>query len=123
MLQDRRGRLWVGTWVNGVFYWEAGQGWRQPRTDQPTPWHPVDALAEDEDGRIWMVTRDGSLYRIAERKVTVLSPPEEAGRITINSACVTRDGSYLGGHRRRRRIPIPRRKVRAIDQWARLYSR
>ncbi len=93
MLQDRRGRLWVGTWVNGVFYWEAGHGWRQPKPDQPTPWHPVDALAEDEDGRIWMVTRDGGLYRIAERKVTALTPPEEAGRIMINSACVTRDGS------------------------------
>ena len=44
MLQDRRGRLWVGTWVNGVFCWEDGQGWRQPVPDRPTSWHPVDAL-------------------------------------------------------------------------------
>lgn len=92
MLQDRRGRLWVGTWVNGVYYWEAGLGWRQPRTDQPTSWHPVDALAEDDDGLIWMTTRDGGLHRIAERKVAVLSPPQEAGDIMITSACVTRDG-------------------------------
>ena len=38
MLQDRRGRLWVGTWVNGVFCWEDGQGWRQP---VPRPAHVV----------------------------------------------------------------------------------
>lgn len=97
MLQDHRGRLWVGTWVNGVYYWDAGRGWQQPRTDQPMAWHPVDTLAEDEDGMIWMTTRDGGLHRIAERKVTVLSPPEEAGEIMINTACATRDGSIWVG--------------------------
>ena len=34
---------------------------------------------------------------MAERKVTVLSPPEAAGSIMINSACVTRDGNIWVG--------------------------
>ena len=44
-----------------------------------------------------MVTRDGGLHRVAERKVTALSPPETAGSIMINSACVTRDGNIWVG--------------------------
>lgn len=97
MLHDRRGRLWVGTWVNGVYYWEDGQGWRQPNTDPPMSWHPVDALLEDEDGMIWVTTRDGSLHRLVERKVAVLSPPAEAGDLMITTACVTRDQTLWVG--------------------------
>lgn len=97
MLEDHRGRLWVGTWVNGVYYWEAEGGWRQPKAETPTSWHPVDALVEDEDGMIWMTTRDGGLHRVSERKVAVLSPPKEAGEVMITTACVTRDNELWVG--------------------------
>lgn len=97
MLEDHRGRLWVGTWVNGVYYWDAEHGWRQPKTILPVSWHPVDALLEDEDGTVWVTTRDGSLHRLVERKVAVLSPPEGAGDFMITTACVTRDQTIWVG--------------------------
>ena len=123
MLQDRRGRLWVGTWVNGVFCWEDGQGWRQPDPDRPTSWHPVDALAEDEDGLIWMVTRDGGLHRIAERKVTALSPPEDGGQHHDQLRVRDPRRQHLGGHGRRRCVPLPGWGFRAVHQWPDLRPR
>jgi diguanylate cyclase (GGDEF)-like protein len=62
-LRDRNGRLWIGT-ESGLDYIPAGG-------DAPGAWHEpgiqtarADALAESEDGAIWMGSAAGSLVRI-----------------------------------------------------------
>lgn len=64
LLLDRRGQLWVGTYGGGIHRLLAGTAdapvrWQRYGREQGLPDENVNALLEDDEGRIWASTEDG----------------------------------------------------------------
>lgn len=69
LLQDRRGRLWVGT-MDGLVVLERGplgdRSWRVPTGEEAgRELSPIYALLEDTDGSVWAGTQGDGLLRVA----------------------------------------------------------
>lgn len=64
ILQDQRGLMWFATW-NGLYSYD-GYRFKHYRVGangvEPSH-HRLDQLTEDKDGRLWMQTYDGLVYR------------------------------------------------------------
>ncbi len=69
LLEDRRGRLWVGSFESGLYLRKHADGVMQHLRHDPSAAHSlsndqVRALLEDRDGRIWVATQGGlNLFR------------------------------------------------------------
>ena len=59
LMQDSKGRVWIGTAHRGLFWWENGVLTRFP--DHAFDDQEIRALAEDKDGQIWIGTDWGPL--------------------------------------------------------------
>jgi PAS domain S-box-containing protein len=59
LMQDSKGRVWLGTAHRGLFWWENGVLTRFP--DHAVDGQEIHALAEDKDGQIWIGTDWGPL--------------------------------------------------------------
>jgi ligand-binding sensor domain-containing protein len=57
--EDRQGRLWFGTFQQGVYCWQSGKTTKLPDPELETM--IVSCITEDLDGNIW-VGADGGLY-------------------------------------------------------------
>jgi ligand-binding sensor domain-containing protein len=69
LLIDKKGCLWVGTWMNGLFrlqYSYAGNEFRILATDHFLPEENIRSLYQDSKGNIWAGTRYQGVYRLAE---------------------------------------------------------
>lgn len=69
---DRKGRLWIGTWGQGIFSFDTGTGKIKHFTHDPRDPHSISSnrivtLMEDKNGILWAGTFGGGLNRI-ERK-------------------------------------------------------
>jgi len=76
MLETSNHRLLIGTLLGGLYVLnEAGGGFRLSRTNGLTQdW--IRCLAEDQEHNIWVGT-SGGLVLLRERKVAMLSPPDD----------------------------------------------
>jgi signal transduction histidine kinase/ligand-binding sensor domain-containing protein len=61
LLQDSRGRLWLGTYYGGLGYLEGERFVRLAGV----PAGPIDSIVEDSEGSIWIANRDAGLIRIS----------------------------------------------------------
>jgi ligand-binding sensor domain-containing protein/signal transduction histidine kinase len=97
LMEDRAGRLWVGTIGAGMFVWSAGTGW-QPLANSG---HPslveCSSMAEGKGGTLWVGTTDFLLFQVRNRPVSVLALPEAARQNVVLTACARRDGSVWVG--------------------------
>src|SRR5664280_135969 len=59
LMQDSKGRIWIGTGYRGLFWWENGVLTQFP--DHAVDGLAIRALAEDKDGQIWIGTDWGPL--------------------------------------------------------------
>ena len=57
LLEDSRGRIWLGTAKRGIYRWEAGT--LAKMSDASLDQRIVFAMAEDHEGRIWLGTEMG----------------------------------------------------------------
>jgi signal transduction histidine kinase/ligand-binding sensor domain-containing protein len=55
--EDARGRVWLGTTLKGLYYWQEGtlNKFPDPALDQGV----IRSVVEDREGRIWVGTQDG----------------------------------------------------------------
>ena len=94
MLEDRRGGLWGGGYVSGLFYINADgraqTGAREVELRNPS----ILSLSEDTEGNVWVGTNGGGLTRLRPRSVHVYSEESENAQSIINSL-VPYDGGFL----------------------------
>ena len=60
LMQDSKGRIWIGTAHRGLFWWENGALTQFPGHDVDA--QEIRALAEDRNGQIWIGTDWGPLH-------------------------------------------------------------
>ncbi|MCX6925630.1 MAG: hypothetical protein NT154_20830, partial [Verrucomicrobia bacterium] len=97
LLEDRTGRLWLGTLWGGIFYSDAAGRWQPLRTEGALSQCVITCLFEDRQGAIWVGTVGEGLYRITRRPVTVLPLPAPARENIVTACCAARDGSVWVG--------------------------
>ncbi len=59
LLEDSKGRIWLGTTFHGLYYWQDGKLTKFP--DPALDACIIHALAEDRQGRLWIGTQAGLL--------------------------------------------------------------
>lgn len=91
MLETTSGRLVVGTLQHGLFVYDQATGWTQLNRSTGLPQDWVCSLTEDREGNLWVGT-GGGLALLRERKVTMLSPPDEWQGRPVHSITRTQDG-------------------------------
>lgn len=96
LLEDRAGRLWLGTHWGGVSRLDRG-AWRPPVDEGVLAQSRVNCLFEDHRGGIWIGTLGDGLHRLTRRPVTVLRLPPPAMDHMINTVCATRAGDVWVG--------------------------
>ncbi len=88
LLEDREGRLWVGTSSDGIYYWDA-TGWHRVQTSHPS----ILSLAGDAEGHLWVGTRGGGLNLIRPRRLDILDLKSGLPFDMVQSVCETADGA------------------------------
>jgi signal transduction histidine kinase/ligand-binding sensor domain-containing protein len=91
MLELSSGRIVVGTQESGLIIFDPATGWAALTREHGLPQDWVLSLAEDRENNLWVGT-GGGLAVLRERKVTMLSPPDDWLGRTVLSITQTRDG-------------------------------
>lgn len=105
LLLDRRGRLWIASYGNGVLLLEGQDADGSPRfrrlgLHEGLPHTGVDTLLEDARGDIWASTDDGlAVIDATTLAARALQRPQGVGILTYwtNSGAVTATGELLFG--------------------------
>jgi diguanylate cyclase (GGDEF)-like protein len=100
MLIDRSGRLWVGSFGNGVRVLEPATAGAPPRVHRITqadglPHNGVNAIVADAEGQVWAST-DGGIARIDEKSLDVRSFGSTEG-VGVPSYWTGAGGATAGG--------------------------
>lgn len=91
MLETSSGRLVVGTLQSGLFVHDPASGWSQLDRSNGLPQDWVCTLTEDRERNLWVGT-GGGLALLRERKVTMISPPDDWQGRPVYSLTRTHDG-------------------------------
>ena len=97
MIEDRSGRIWLGTRWGGVFCSDASGRWQSVRSQGSFSQCVIACLFEDRQGAVWVGTVGEGLHRITRRPVTILTLPPPANESIITASCAARDGSEWVG--------------------------
>jgi ligand-binding sensor domain-containing protein/signal transduction histidine kinase len=98
LLQDRRGRLWIGTLSGGLYFSDAQGQWQRVRANPSLSEGNVSCLMQDSQDEIWVGTVGDGLYRITRQPISIVSlEPREQTAATVQSTCVAHDGSVWIG--------------------------
>ena len=76
-LIDRQGVFWIGT-TSGLMSWDSIQGIKYWSEQNPMLARRTDAIAEDDNGRLWLATRGAGLF-IFDKKNSVINIDERKG--------------------------------------------
>ncbi|MFD0894162.1 hypothetical protein KBB96_02515 [Luteolibacter ambystomatis] len=88
MLEDTAGRVWIGTFGDGLFV-NIGRDIVRVATSNPDIW----SLAEDREGNLWAATGGGGINRVRLRAVSMLSETGLPGGQTPRAMTCTPDGT------------------------------
>ena len=93
VFRDRDGALWVGTGTGGLVHVHMGRTDVFSATDGLSG-DQVDALFEDREGNVWIVTLNG-LDRFREFAVSTFTVKQGLSNASVLSVLAARDGSVL----------------------------
>jgi ligand-binding sensor domain-containing protein/signal transduction histidine kinase len=122
LCEGARGRVWVGTFERGLFYWEAGKVTAFP--DKSLAKGIVNTVVEDRQGRLWVGTTQGlrcydsQFQRVAipevtcEVKALLLDGHDRLWTGTTGMGVATYDGGTF--HHLRRADGLPSDNVTAL---------
>ncbi len=97
LLEDRAGRVWLGTLWGGVYYSGPAGQWQRVEAGGAFSQAVVTCLFEDQQGALWVGTMSEGLHRITRRPVSVLVLPPPAQENIITTSMVARDGNVWMG--------------------------
>lgn len=88
MLEDGRGRLWLGTFGGGL--WLRDEDSRLQTI--PLPNSDIWWLSEDHEGNLWVATGGGGICRVRPRILAMLREPDGPNGETVRSLCLDQRG-------------------------------
>ena len=88
ILEDRSGRLWLGTWGGGVFQLRNRQ-----LVSMHAPADSVTSLAEDPSGQLWIGAFNGTVLRYDGHRYQAFGPKDGLPRMSVNAIVIARDGA------------------------------
>jgi ligand-binding sensor domain-containing protein/signal transduction histidine kinase len=97
VLEDRSGRIWLGTLWGGLFCSDAAGRWQRVRDEGSFSQCVITCLFEDRQGAIWVGTVGEGLHRVIRRPVTMLTLPPPANENIITTCTAAHDGSVWVG--------------------------
>jgi len=92
MLETSSGHVLVGTLQRGLYVYDALTGWSNLNRTNGLPQDWIHSLKEDREKNLWVGT-GGGLALLRERKVTMLSPPDEWQGRPVLSIARAQDGA------------------------------
>ncbi len=95
IFEDHAHQLWVGT-TAGLKRWD-GKGWISYGTADGLAHNFVRAIAEDQQGNLWLGTYGGGVSRLQNGKFTTLNKAMGLSSNLVESLKVTRDGRVWAG--------------------------
>jgi len=66
--EDHTGKIWIGTWESGLFYYEPSKKTFTQISKEETPLSDIRCFYEETDGRLWIGSRNG-LYTYRNGKL------------------------------------------------------
>jgi len=98
LLEDRRGRMWIGTRSGGLHFSEAEGQWRRVQASPSLSEGFISCLIQDLQDNIWVGTVGDGLYRVARQPISIISLRAQAQTPAIvQSTCTSSDGSVWIG--------------------------
>ncbi|MCU0663491.1 MAG: hypothetical protein MUC50_14335 [Myxococcota bacterium] len=96
LYEDRKGRLWLGTWGDGILRWD-GQRITSFAKEQGVTNLIISDFAEDRDGNLFVATFGGGLLRLEGEKFTALTEADGLSKDILISVLEDREGNlWLG---------------------------
>ncbi|PWU08286.1 MAG: hypothetical protein C5B50_29850 [Verrucomicrobia bacterium] len=96
LLEDRAGRLWIGTQEGGLMLREHGRFQALSRTNGFAE-ERVRQLAEDSEGRVWVADNEGLARWDGNRLMDMQMPHEKANQPGCNSVCCASNSVWAVG--------------------------
>jgi signal transduction histidine kinase/ligand-binding sensor domain-containing protein len=94
LLEDRNGRIWIGTRSGGLYFSEAQGQWRRVQASLSLSEGYISCIMQDSQDNIWVGTVGDGLYRVAKQPLSIVALESQAQRPPIvQSTCVSHDGS------------------------------
>ncbi len=87
ILEDARGRLWVGTFADGLYLWKGDDFEKIPLSN-----YDVWSLCEDHEGNLWAGTGGGGVCLVRPRVLEMLREPGAPVLQTARSLCTDSRG-------------------------------
>ena len=98
LLEDRMGRMWIGTHSGGVYFSDAEGLWRRVQSSPSLSEGYISCLMQDLQDNIWVGTVGDGLYRVTRQPISVVSLQTQGQRpATVQSTCISHDGSVWIG--------------------------
>jgi len=96
VLEDQSRRIWMGTFLGGLYCASDGQLKRYTVKDGLS-YNIVTALMEDRSQNLWIGTRQGSVDLLKEGRITSLIPTRSLGRAQVSALAEDRENSVWIG--------------------------
>ena len=95
LLEDRTGRLWVGTRDNGLCYFDAEGRWQHLEGQALLERGRISCLFEDRQDNLWVGTVEDGLHRLTPQPLIMLALPGTSP--SVSALCATRDDAVWVG--------------------------
>lgn len=100
LLEDRMGRMWIGTQSGGLYFSDREGQWRRIQESTSLSEGNISCLLEDAQNNIWVGTVGDGLYRVSRQpisSITLRSPAQAETPAIVQSTCESHDGSVWIG--------------------------
>lgn len=88
ILEDAKRRVWIGSYVGGLYLWENGKMLSVPISNSD-----VWSMKEDHEGNLWVGTGGGGVCLVHKRLLKMLNEPGAPVSQTARSMCLDRQGN------------------------------
>jgi signal transduction histidine kinase/streptogramin lyase len=100
LLEDRMGRMWIGTQSGGLYFSDREGQWRRVQASTSLSEGNISCLLQDSQDNIWVGTVGDGLYRVSRQPISIISlqsPSQAQTPAIVQSTCASHDGSVWIG--------------------------